>query len=375
MYFYKFFQIYLNTSFHQFVNFEKSVAHQNIKMDEAKRIKLDKEHSKTENNTLYPVLPDDLIIDTPLTDVYVDTIVDPKKISKIIKEINSVLPLPQLAHLKRMKSKEIILYPVSLEQYQIINLLKEKTIDTSAFQNNIRIVQVAKIPPMTRKQFEKVNKLWPCNFHPNNYLEKLSTNTLFSHDELRSHSRYMKVAVDVAKFAKDNYYLEEQIGAVVVDPKRKSVVAVGYRQTNKGVLKHAPMIAIDNVAKTQNGGVWNPLLNQDTKIELNLDGIPKDLLEYLQIQHNDIVFGAQRYKEKDELIEPADGPYLCTGYYIYLTIEPCVMCAMGLIHSRLKRVFFGAKSSNGALETLCKLHTVKELNHHFEVFGGLIKHV
>jgi len=62
------------------------------------------------------------------------------------------------------------------------------------------------------------------------------------------------------------------------------------------------------------------------------------------------------------------GPYLCTGYDIYLLQEPCLMCSMALVHSRAKRVFFVKNSENGALATRFQLHSVRELNHHYEVF-------
>ncbi|CAG9829471.1 unnamed protein product [Diabrotica balteata] len=206
-----------------------------------------------------------------------------------------------------------------------------------------------------------MNQFWPCNFHPNKYLEKLTTNTLFSPKELESHYQYMSIAVDVAK------YKNKQIGCVVVDPKINSVVAVGYNDIEKGPCRHAAMVAVDNVSKTQKGGVWMSSENAESTV-----GVPQELLKHLQEIYATVLFGAQDFKVKDELTDPADGPYLCTGYYVYLTREPCVMCAMALIHSRAKRVFFGVKSLNGALESLCKIHTVKDLNHHYEVFGGLL---
>ncbi|XP_072377741.1 probable inactive tRNA-specific adenosine deaminase-like protein 3 [Diabrotica undecimpunctata] len=316
---------------------------------------------RDDNLKLYPILADDLICDPPLIDVYVDTISDSKKISQVIVGLNTLLPLAELTHLKRMKNKEILLYSASIPQEELKNILVEKGFDISLLGNTIRIAQVSKLPPKTRKQFDKMNKFWPCNFHPNKYLEKLTTNTLFSPKELESHYQYMSIAVDVAK------YKNKQIGCVVVDPKINSVVAVGYNEIEKGPCRHAAMVAVDNVSKTQKGGVWISSANTESTV-----GVPQELLKHLQETYATVLFGAQDFKVKDELTDPADGPYLCTGYYVYLTREPCVMCAMALVHSRAKRVFFGVKSSHGALESLCKIHTVKDLNHHYEVFGGLL---
>ncbi|XP_028144849.2 probable inactive tRNA-specific adenosine deaminase-like protein 3 [Diabrotica virgifera virgifera] len=322
---------------------------------------MDKEE-RDDKLKLYPILADDLICDPPLIDVYVDTISDNKKISQVIVGLNTILPLVELTHLKRMKNKEIILYPASIPQEELKNILVEKGFDISLLGNTIRIARVSKLPPKTRQQFDNMNKFWPCNFHPNKYLEKLTTNTLFSLKELESHYQYLSIAIDVAKYKK------KPIGCVVVDPKVNSVVAVGYNEIEKGPCRHAAMVAVDNVAKTQKGGVWMNSTNEEST-----GGVPQELLKHLQETYATVSFGAQDFKVKDDLTDPADGPYLCTGYYVYLTREPCVMCAMALVHSRAKRVFFGQKSSNGALESLCKIHTVKDLNHHYEVFGGLLE--
>lgn len=89
-------------------------------------------------------------------------------------------------------------------------------------------------------------------------------------------------------------------------------------------------------------------------------------------------FGAQKPSESKAMLQTNDlsstdnlskyGPYLCTGYDVYLTDEPCTMCAMALVHSRARRIFFHKSNTNGALKTLTKLHAIKPLNHHYEVY-------
>lgn len=49
-------------------------------------------------------------------------------------------------------------------------------------------------------------------------------------------------------------------------------------------------------------------------------------------------------------------------------------CAMALVHSRIRRVFYGcADSITGALGSRYKIHTQAGLNHHFEVFRGVLE--
>lgn len=340
-------------------------------MENSKKMKME-----TNKDICYPVLPEDLLIDTPLIEVWIATILNVKNTSKIISELNSVLPIPSLMHLKRVKGRDIILYPVEIcDSHEILAQLSEDNFDVTQLEN-IRTTVVAKIPPKVRRQYDDVNKLWPCNFHPNKYLEKLCTNTLFSLKELQDHTEYMKIAIDVAVFAQKNYSEGSQVGSVMVDPKINSVVAVGFSQLSQGPCRHSAMVLVDNVAKTQNGGAWNrDMPTSYDECDPTLQGIPVDMLNVLKNRYTSVRFGARPFRKKDDVAEEDDGPYLCTNYYVYLTHEPCVMCAMALIHSRAKRVFYGVKCSNGGLGTLCKIHTVKDLNHHYEVFGGVLEDV
>ena len=59
---------------------------------------------------------------------------------------------------------------------------------------------------------------------------------------------------------------------------------------------------------------------------------------------------------------------------VYVTLEPCVMCA-GLMHqARIKKCVFGAKDPKaGAVASLYKIHEDERLNHNFEVVGGVLE--
>jgi len=58
---------------------------------------------------------------------------------------------------------------------------------------------------------------------------------------------------------------------------------------------------------------------------------------------------------------------------LYVTLEPCAMCAMGLIHARFKRVVFGALDpKTGAAGSLFNLFDDRRLNHHTRLLGGVL---
>ncbi|MFC0180601.1 tRNA adenosine(34) deaminase TadA [Thorsellia kenyensis] len=59
---------------------------------------------------------------------------------------------------------------------------------------------------------------------------------------------------------------------------------------------------------------------------------------------------------------------------LYVTLEPCIMCAGTLIHARVKRVVFGAYDmKTGAAGSFIDIFTQENLNHYIEVQGGVLQ--
>jgi tRNA(adenine34) deaminase len=59
---------------------------------------------------------------------------------------------------------------------------------------------------------------------------------------------------------------------------------------------------------------------------------------------------------------------------LYVTIEPCSMCAGALVLSRIKNLYFGAKDpKTGACGSVVNIVNNKKLNHRIKVTGGLLK--
>jgi tRNA(adenine34) deaminase len=69
-----------------------------------------------------------------------------------------------------------------------------------------------------------------------------------------------------------------------------------------------------------------------------------------------------------------EGNYRLAGTTLYVTIEPCLMCAGALIHARVSRLVFGAPDpKGGAVVSLYGVLQDGRLNHRVEVTGGVLR--
>ena len=63
-----------------------------------------------------------------------------------------------------------------------------------------------------------------------------------------------------------------------------------------------------------------------------------------------------------------------SGCSIYVTIEPCSMCAGALVLSRIKNLYFGAKDpKTGACGSVINIVNHKKLNHRIKSISGILE--
>jgi len=129
--------------------------------------------------------------------------------------------------------------------------------------------------------------------------------------------KYMRLAIDEALKAKDK--LEVPIGAVIVQDDEVVASAYNLRETEQRSVAHAELLAIDEACKKL--GTWR--------------------------------------------LEDAT---------LYVTLEPCPMCAGAIVLSRVKRVVFGAYDPKGGCAgTLLNLLEFEKFNHQAQVVGGMLE--
>lgn len=65
--------------------------------------------------------------------------------------------------------------------------------------------------------------------------------------------------------------------------------------------------------------------------------------------------------------------YRLPGCELFVTLEPCAMCAGAILHSRISRLVYGARDpKTGVHGSVVDLFAVERLNHHTEVVGGVL---
>jgi tRNA(adenine34) deaminase len=67
------------------------------------------------------------------------------------------------------------------------------------------------------------------------------------------------------------------------------------------------------------------------------------------------------------------GNYRLPGCTLYVTIEPCAMCAGAMLHARIARLVYGARDpKTGACGSVVDLFAEPRLNHHATAEGGIL---
>lgn len=134
-----------------------------------------------------------------------------------------------------------------------------------------------------------------------------------------SATKYMKIALGLALTAKEEG--DVPIGALVVDPNTDSIISKGYNKgnINKNPTLHAEMICIQEACR---------ILNSKT----------------------------------------------LRGYDLYVTLEPCGMCATAISFANISRLYYGAYDKKfGAIENGPRIFNSTSTLFVPEIYGGILE--
>ncbi|KAG2175565.1 hypothetical protein INT43_001212 [Umbelopsis isabellina] len=294
--------------------------------------------------------------------------INPRKTSLLLKFIQQQWPQQTgLEHCKRIRKNtpevgDVTLTVLLCQQSAMEEHELEKRLDQFSNGDNdlnrspVHIVSVPLHAPLNRKQFDFCKQLWPVIFREDTRLDPT-----FNQNQIDQVTAHMQA---ILRKAQESQSEEAPIFARVVDPTNNRIIAeaTDTRKSDKHPLHHAVMNCIDNVARAEQ--------DRRSQHKRKVDALdsPRDSPS---ISETDSPIDTVHTPNIDETVEK--NAYLCTAYDIYVTHEPCTMCSMALLHSRIGRVFYHKSTQTGALGTLYKIHSHKSLNHHFKVFNDVMK--
>lgn len=289
----------------------------------------------------------------PLCKVYV-TAIKPKDASDVIRILSQILPLNDgLSHLKRVRRVDCDSSPkgfrleIVLCREEIWHLRDESIIQQlSPFDFKPRLLLVPAGAPLSKEELKTWGALWPLIYRPGK-----ENHSPLTPAELRCmyvHAKY------VHEKAKTVPKCNHPVAAILVHPDSDMIVAEGIDSSRRAALpggnperinarlSHAVMNCVSNFAIPHAQGANNRKRGVATSHRMRDD------------------------KSNSPL--PLD-QYLCTGLDCYVAREPCVMCAMALVHSRIRRIIFVSSNEDevGGLSE-AKIHCDAALNHRFDAF-------
>ncbi|KAJ1781560.1 adenosine deaminase, tRNA-specific 3 [Coemansia sp. RSA 2399] len=207
----------------------------------------------------------------------------------------------------------------------------------------VAVHQVPSNPPYTRTQFDEWKALWPVAYRP---LTKLKP-VCFGDQERAYICRNLAKVAQMCKEPKQQP--SATVAAVIVaNPDTQAVVAQSIDRTvvDRHPLRHAVMCCIADVSESE---------------VKKADGLINDVRDD---GRTSLVPAKRHAPSADDA--PAGG-YLCEGHDVFASREPCTMCSMALVHSRIGRLFFIEPREGGGI-SYYSMHSLKALNHHFTAF-------
>ncbi|XP_039166220.1 tRNA-specific adenosine deaminase TAD3 isoform X2 [Eucalyptus grandis] len=361
-----------------------------------------------------PVPPDQQLT----VNVVAAQIEQPKLTNTIIRRLSQIAPLEDLHHVKRVKKKCIeggqiqlsVILCLAPENGDFDGIPCDVKDVINSYQLSPFVAKVCKYAASSKEEWVEQCKLWPTSYHPPTY--NISGITGFSEEDSQSVVSFMKYALELAKS-----HGNVVNAAAIVDPLSNQVIARardevcswqtpkteasaecgssgGPRQVETSIsclhpqwwvneqtgrsssfchpLRHAAIVAIESSAARDRRLFPDVRYKDESTIEECVLSPANSQAKRQKTDANDV--------DNDDKNDTAYGngdlssrPYLCTGNDIYLVWEPCTMCAMALVHQRIRRVFYACPNpSAGALGSVHRLQGEKSLNHHYAVFRVVV---
>lgn len=288
---------------------------------------------------LKPVLHESETRRAEFVAVYISEVPNPKLISSIIAYLSSKYPLNSLSHLKRIRKvptidpkvwrTEVLIGLVSALQSDpdLFDFMKNK------YDLTLQTYDVPLYEPLMKAQYETWTKIWPITLKAHIPSTPDPTEA-FSSEMVQKFVSCLRSLVPLAKLTGN--------ACTILDP--SSAELITSATSSDTALSHCCINAINMVAEKQ----------------------LKD--------SSDVHYAHHKRSHLDHGSDPKPIDYLCNGCTAIFVREPCIMCSMALLHSRIACVIYAVSNpTSGGLGSKFSVHCEPHLNHHFHVYKGFLE--
>lgn len=265
-----------------------------------------------------------------------------KSFIKFIKEWISPYETRDFTHLKRLQKigtgkdfylKGIMcgtaLYPQKSDLLEYIREYADPDMREITSENIIKTEVPCNSPSTRELALEWSDLYWPISWKGNpNFQFLKETNFDITKEKQMIKNLLKELEVSCKTSSTKNTI---PVATIVVNPETDQIIASSSDCRSEHPLHHSVMAAIEKVAQRE------------------------------------------KARRKELEINEEESGYLLNGLVVYTTHEPCVMCSMGLVHSRIKRIVFLRPMESGGLESNYQMGDRSDLNWKFETWRWLDK--
>ena len=240
-----------------------------------------------------------------------------------------------------------------------MNIFKERAIELKLFLNkeeldaNLTIENIPFKQPLTEIQFAECKLHWHLSNLPNSAMK-----TIHKHDqkELEEIESVANLLINMSK--------TENIESVLYDPNNKTILEAAEIDDGTNPIGHSIMKLIARYSDKLSFINSNKISSYENDAE-NVSRFQKLLgIKHRKTHHDEYL---DNLNENSYLLLDKN-QYYCENMFVFTTNEPCFMCSMALVHSRIARIYFiGENDIDGGLGSVLKINNYN-LNHNYLVF-------
>ncbi|KAJ2506200.1 tRNA-specific adenosine deaminase subunit tad3 [Coemansia sp. RSA 2049] len=224
--------------------------------------------------------------------------------------------------------------------------------------------RVPSTAPCTHAQFDEWRALWPVAYRPLSQLKP----PVFGAQERAYVCRNLELVVRMCEGSRILGIRCAEF-VVVASPVTQTAMAKSADRAavDRHPLRHAVMCCIAIVAETE---TKKALACCDEDVEEKTQ--PSDAATTAADPLSSLVpakrSASSAVSNNEDALSSSGGGYLCEGLDVFASREPCTMCCMALVHSRIGRLFFIEPRKEDGGISYHSIHSLKALNHHFTAF-------